>query len=313
MPGFRDDFSEPPITRRSNEPQSTPESSGPEDFELYDSTRHGEPTTPNRTRYDATDPKGASPDVVDPNEIEQDATDVDESGNEANNPKVVRTARSRGVLTIGGDEVQESDRRQAEPGRRAKFASKFDEELDKSRKAKLWQHSNWVGSVVMVFILLLAYLNISSDVRGEYGGVMNNGARSGMIICSVTHGDGIVSFNLLLPDKPMMIGQIPEDKIAHNVEVLLKPRYRQNNAPDLGFKGKIDPNEINGLVQEGLHLYPVSLKKDGMASVVQQLRALIPGSNRQIDMNATHNGNMTTGKIIDGTNNGTNHNTNNSR
>ena len=310
MPGYRDDSSEPPITRRTNEPQRTSESSGPDDFELYDSSRHGEPASPNRTRYDVTDSNAASADVVDPNEIEQEATDVDESGNNENNPKVVRTARSRGVLTIGGDEGQESDRRQAEPGRRAKFASKFDEELDKSRKAKLWQHSNWVASVVMVFILLLAYLNISSDVRGEYGGVTNNGARSGMIICSVTHGDGVVSFNLLLPDKPMMIGQIPEDKIGQNVEVLLKPRYRQNNSPDLGFKGKIDPSEINGLVQEGLHLYPVSLKKDGMASVVQQLRALIPGSNRQIDMNAMHNGSMTTGKIIDGTNNNNNSTTN---
>jgi hypothetical protein len=307
MPGFKDNFSEPPITRRTNETKRNSESSAPDDFELYDSSRDRDPANPHGTRYDVTKPDANNPNAVDTNVIDQDALDQDAiegdaTGNDANEPKAVRSARSRGVLTVG-DERSETDRQQSEPGRRAKFASKFDEELDKSRKAKLWQRSNWIASVVMVFILLLAYLNISSDVRGEYGGVVSSGSRGGMILCSVTHGDGIVSFNLLMPEKPMMLGQIPEDKIGQNVEMLLKPRYRQNNAADLGFKGKIDAGEINGLVQEGLHLYPISLKKDAMASVVQQLRALIPGSNRQIDMNAMNNGTMSTGKIIDGSTN----------
>jgi hypothetical protein len=289
MPGFRDDYSEPPITRRTgNEPQRREERSTPEDFELYDSTRDREPANPDGTRYDAARPDAMNRVAVDPDAVAPDATDVDAAVGGLDDLNEARTRRTnRNVLTTGAE-----DRQASEPGRRSKFASKFEEELDRSRKLKLWQRSNWIGSVMMVFILLLAYLNICSDVRGEYGGFVN-GARGGMIICSVTHGDGVVSFNLLLPDRPMMNGEIPEDKVGQNVEVLLKPRFKRNNTPDMGFKGKIDPYEINGLAQEGLHLYPVSLKKDALASVVQQLRALIPGANRQIDMNsmnAMHNG-----------------------
>jgi hypothetical protein len=44
---------------------------------------------------------------------------------------------------------------------------------------------------------------------------------------------------------------------------------------------------MNGLIQDGMQLYTVALQKDPLASVVQQLRALIPGSNRQIDVNGT--------------------------
>jgi hypothetical protein len=286
MPGFRDNFSEPPITRRtSNEPQGNAERSAPDDFELYDSTRDREPTNPDGTSYDAANPDAVNPDAIDPGAT--DVADVDAAGNNADNPNAARSARTgRNVLTTGSDERQAS-----EPGRRSKFASKFEEELDRSRKLKLWQRSNWAGSVVIVFILILAYLNFYSDVRGEYGGVVN-GPRGGMIICSITHGDGIVSFNLLLPDKPMMTGEMPEDKVGQNVELLLKPRFKRGNAADLGFKGKIDPNEINGLVQDGLHLYPLSLKKDAMASMVQQLRVLNPFS-KQVDMdsmNKMHDG-----------------------
>jgi hypothetical protein len=88
-----------------------------------------------------------------------------------------------------------------------------------------------------------------------------------------------------------MICELPDTKIGQDINLVLKPRYQRFDSSVVSFKGKIDSNEINGLIQDGLRLYPITLQKDPLASIIQQLRALIPSSNKQIDLNSTTNSN----------------------
>jgi len=272
MAGSRDDFSDPPVSGRtgSERQAKAAEQSAREEFEAYNSAV-GNPDAAN---------EGANADAAKADAANADAANADAATSEVVNAEPA----DRNVLSVGSEYRPKG---RSDP----KTISKFDEELDRSRKAKLWQRSNWTGSVIIVFILGLAYLNICADVRGEYGGSGGTGTFGGMIICSVTHSDGIVTLSLLMPNKPLMICELPDTKIGQDINLVLKPRYQRFDSSVVSFKGKIDSNEINGLIQDGLRLYPITLQKDPLASIIQQLRALIPSSNKQIDLNSTTNSN----------------------
>jgi hypothetical protein len=248
MTGYRDRFSEPPGSGRSFGEQ--PDVSPPP---TYEAPVNSDIETSSDEQSESSPPASEA---------------VNYEGTKRNAPDVDSEVRSR----FGRGEKSTS-------------VNKFEEELDRSRKIKLWQRSNWTASIFIVFVLLLAYMNVSADVRGEYGGAgPGKAGHAGMIICSVTHSDGIVS---LRPNAPLMLGEFSDDKIGQEVNLTLKPRYQLPGQGKVTFIGKINSSEMNGLIQDGMQLYTVALQKDPLASVVQQLRALIPGSNRQIDVNGT--------------------------
>ena len=159
----------------------------------------------------------------------------------------------------------------------AQKQSTFDDDLDRSRKQALWLRSNWIASILIIILFALAFLRMVSDIRGEYGGTCSIAPRR-MAICSVIHNDKTVQASLILPNMPLLSCDTTEPE-GQEIEWTFTPTKPINDFTPLRLKGTADSNSINGVIQDGIQVYTISLNKDPIASITRQLRAFIPGAN----------------------------------
>ena len=126
----------------------------------------------------------------------------------------------------------------------------LDEDLDRSRKQKLWIRANWTATILIAAFFVLAILSFLSDVRGEYGA--SSESLGGIIICSIVHSDKKISARLLLPRTPLLFCETSEENIGENVDWKFQPVKPGNGLTPVHFRGKIDAYSMSGIIQDGL-------------------------------------------------------------
>ena len=161
--------------------------------------------------------------------------------------------------------------------RQTKKQTQLEEDLDRSRKQKLWLRSNYIASIAIVAFFGLSFMNMVSDVRGEYGG--NCDSMRGMIICSVVHTDKQLNITMIMPNTPILFCATSDENVGSNVDWAFMPTHPEKDTKPIHFKGKVENNSLTGIIQSDLRIYPVSLSKDMITSIARQLRAFIPGAN----------------------------------
>ena len=150
--------------------------------------------------------------------------------------------------------------------------------LDKSRKHQLWRRSNYLGIIVITAFILLALARLVNDIRGEY---TSDNPRLGHVRLSVDHHDNKITCTLKIPKTHPFRCETKDDSLKGDVAWQFKDAYPTKTSTPIYFKGKINTGEgtISGVIQDGANVYPISLKRDDLASLTRQMLSALPGGS----------------------------------
>jgi hypothetical protein len=151
------------------------------------------------------------------------------------------------------------------------------ESLDKSRKHQLLQRSNYIGIIVIVAFILLAMGTLFNDIRGEYTA---DSPTLGHVRLSVEHGNSKVNCILRIPKTHPFRCEVKDDNLKGNIVWSFTDSYATRGGTPIYFKGKVNTGDgtIAGVIQDGISFYPITLKRDDLASLSHQIFGAIPGT-----------------------------------
>jgi len=152
----------------------------------------------------------------------------------------------------------------------------FQDVLEKSRHEKLWLRANYAASAIIIGFFLVATLNIIADIRGEYHSYIH---RVGQVRLSIRHSDGKLHGDLTLPPMKTVVVDVSDKEVGQDVDWQFKDPENPDKQTDVSFKGKVEPGTLTGVVQNGNAAYPVTLERDLIASILRQIRGLVPGAS----------------------------------
>ncbi len=152
----------------------------------------------------------------------------------------------------------------------------FQDVLEKSRQEKLWLKSNYAASGLILALLGVAVLNIIADIRGEYRYYIY---RVGQIRMSIRHSDGKLHCDLTLPRSKTLVADLSDKEVGQEVDWEFKDPDSPDQQSEVHFKGKADPGTLTGVIENGATPYPVTLERDLLASVLRQIKGLVPGAD----------------------------------
>jgi hypothetical protein len=152
------------------------------------------------------------------------------------------------------------------------------EGLDKSRKHQLWRRSNYIGIVVIIAFFLLAMGTLFNDIRGEY---TCDNPRLGHVRLTIMHRSNKINCMLRIPKTHPFMCEVSDDGLKGNIVWSFKDSYATQGSTPMYFKGKINTGDgtISGVIQDGMNIYPITLKRDDFASLSHQVLGAIPGAS----------------------------------
>jgi hypothetical protein len=160
--------------------------------------------------------------------------------------------------------------------RKVKAEPRLSDDLQRSRKHKLWMRANWSASIVIAIFFVLALLRMVSEVGGEY--VANCPSLHGTVACSIVHSDKDIRATLSIPRTPILVCTVSDQNIGENVDWQFQTLHKGKSTEPVHFKGTVESSSMTGIVQDGIRIFPVKLEKDCVATLTRQLTGFVPNN-----------------------------------